>query len=103
MIEKIKQAGDDNNVLAVVLTSLSKAFNCVNHELLIAKLSAYCFDSLSCEFLSAYFNFRKQKTKVGSTFRSLCVYSVWYSLRFYSWATFFQCLHFIYLSIYSVI
>ena len=68
MIEKIKQARDNNNVFAAVLTDLSKAFDCINHELLIAKLNAYGFDSPSLRFISAYLNFRKQKTKVGSTF-----------------------------------
>ena len=68
MTEKIKQARDNNNVFAAVLTDLSKAFDCINHELLIAKLNAYGFDSPSLKFISAYLNFRKQKTKVGSTF-----------------------------------
>ena len=45
MIEKIKQARDNNNVFAAVLTNLSKAFDCNNHKLLIAKLNAYGFDS----------------------------------------------------------
>ena len=68
MAEKIKQARDNNNVFAAVLTDLSKAFDCINHELLIAKLNVYGFDSPSLKFISAYLNFRKQKTKVGSTF-----------------------------------
>ena len=68
MIEKIKQARDNNNVFAAVLTDLSKAFGCINHELLIAKLNAYGFDSPSLKFISAYLNFRKQNTKFGSTF-----------------------------------
>ena len=68
MIEKIKQARDNNNVFAAVLTDLSKAFDCINHELLIAKLNAYGFDSPSLKFISAYLNFRKRKTKVSSTF-----------------------------------
>ena len=68
MIEKNKQARDNNKVFAVGLTELSKEFDCINHELLIAKLIAYGFDSPSLKLISAYFNFRKQKTKVGSTF-----------------------------------
>ena len=47
---------------------MSKAFDCINHELLIAELNAYGFNSPSLKFISAYLNFRKQKTEVGSTF-----------------------------------
>ena len=68
MTQKIKQARDNNNLFAAVLTDLSKAFDCINHELLIAKLNAYGFDSPSLKFVPAYLNFRKQKTKVASTF-----------------------------------
>ena len=60
MIEKIKQARDNNNVL----TDLSKAFDWINQELLIAKLNAYGFDSTSLEFISAYLNlFKFHETK----------------------------------------
>ena len=65
MIEKIKQARDNNNDFVAVLTDLSKAFDCINHELLIVKLNAYGFDNPSLKFISAYLNFRKQQTKVG--------------------------------------
>ena len=54
MSEKIKQARDNNNVFAAVLTDLSKVFDCINHELLIAKLNVYGFDSPSLRFISAY-------------------------------------------------
>ena len=47
---------------------MPKAFDCINHELLIAKLNVYVFDSPSLQLISAYLNFRKQKTKVGSAF-----------------------------------
>ena len=47
---------------------MPKAFDCINHEPFIAKLNAYRFDSPSLKFISAYLNFRKQKTRVGSTF-----------------------------------
>ena len=43
MTEKMKEARDSNKVCAAVLTKLSKAFDCLFHDLLIAKLHAFGF------------------------------------------------------------
>ena len=56
IIEKIKHTRNNNNVFAAVPTDLSKAFDCIHHELLIAKLNAYGFDTSSLKFVSAYLN-----------------------------------------------
>ena len=50
---------------------LSKAFDCILHELLLPKLHAYGFDKLSLTFIHAHLSQRQQKTKVGSTFTEL--------------------------------
>ena len=39
MIEKRKKAVDNGNVFGALLTDLSKAFDCLSHDLIIAKLS----------------------------------------------------------------
>ena len=39
MIEKFKEAIDKGYEFCVLLTDLSKAFDCINHPLLIAKLT----------------------------------------------------------------
>ena len=44
MTEKMKEARDNSKVCAAVLTDLSKAFDCLLHDLLIAKLHAFGFD-----------------------------------------------------------
>ena len=59
---------DQRGVLATVVTDLSKAFDCIPHDLLIAKLVAFGFDRKSLAFILAYLKNRKQKTNIGSAF-----------------------------------
>ena len=49
---------------------MSKAFDCLNHDLLIAKLYAYGFDENALNFIHSYLCERKQRTKVNSSFSS---------------------------------
>ena len=68
MIEKQRKIRDKKGIFAAVFTDLSKAFDCISHNLLIAKLSAYGFDTKSLMFLSAYLKSRKQRIRIGSAF-----------------------------------
>ena len=64
MVEKCRQFLDSSGYsleAATVLTILSKVFDCINHEFLIAKLNAHGFDNLN---LSE----RNQRTKINSCF-----------------------------------
>ena len=48
---------------------LSKAFDSLNHELLLAKLEAYYLDSNSVTFMKSYFTNRLQCCKINTSFR----------------------------------
>ena len=56
MIEKWKEVLDKGGLGGPLLTNLSKAFDCIKHDLLIAKLAAYGFDSHSLSFVFSYLN-----------------------------------------------
>ncbi len=70
MIETWKKALDNKNAAGAILTDLSKAFDCLSHDLLIAKLEAYGFQKSALNFIYDYLKDRKQRTKVNGSFSS---------------------------------
>ena len=49
---------------------LSKAYECLPHDLLIAKLAAYGFDNKALALITVYLVNRLQRVKIGSNFNS---------------------------------
>jgi hypothetical protein len=68
-IEDWKGYMDENLYVGSILMDLSKAFDCIPHNLLICKLSAYGFSSNACCLIASYLCNRQQRVKLGS-FRS---------------------------------
>ena len=62
----------DNGFVGTVLMDLSKAYNCIPHELPIAKLKCCGIENGSLRLQSDYLTNRKQRTKIGSYFSSWC-------------------------------
>ena len=52
--------------LGSVFMGLSKAFNCIPHDLLIAKLKAYGFDEYLVHYLYSYLDNRKQCARINN-------------------------------------
>ena len=71
MIEKMKMARDKGEHAAAILMDLSKAFDTINHKLLIAKLHAYGFSRNALELVNDYLSNRWQRTKIDTS------YSTW--------------------------
>ena len=70
LIEKWKQSLDNKGFAGAVLMDLSKAFDTINHELLVAKLHAYGFNKDSLMIIMNYLSDRWYRTKVNTSFSS---------------------------------
>ena len=67
MIEDWKEKLDNNCFVRAVLTDLSKAFDCIPHDLLIAKLAAYGLDEKSLLLIYFYLQNRQQCVRVNNS------------------------------------
>ena len=54
MIKAWKKALDDKKIAGAVLTDLSKVFDCLNHNLLLAKMEAYGFEKSALLLINSY-------------------------------------------------
>ena len=68
MTEKRKTAVDNGGVFAALLTDLSKAFDCIPHDLIIAKIAAYGFNTNALRLTHNYLSNRKQRVKINSVY-----------------------------------
>ena len=68
LTEICRKALADGRVVRMVLMDLSKAYDCITNDLLIAKLAAYGLDHCSLLLIYSYLSSRKQGVKVGSEF-----------------------------------
>ena len=68
MIENWKKSLDQGGHYGALLTDLSKAFDCIMHDLLIAKFQAYGFDNDFLNFICNYLLGREQRIKINSSF-----------------------------------
>ena len=70
LIEKWKAILDKNGYAGVLLTDLSKAFDTINDDFLIAKLNGYGFTKNSLRLIKSYLSNCWQRTKINTSFSS---------------------------------
>ena len=70
MLDKWKAAVDNKKIFGALLTDLSKAFDCLPHDLLLAKLNAYGFSLSALKLVQSYLSNRKQRTNINLEFSS---------------------------------
>ena len=70
LLKQWQESLDKSHVVGTVLLDLSKAFDSLSHDLLLAKLAAYGFDKASLRLLHSYLSNRMQRTKITSVFSS---------------------------------
>ena len=70
LLEKWRYNVDQGRMFGALLTDLSKAFDCLPHDIIIAKLNAYGFDMKALNFIYDYLRNRKQRTKIDNAYSS---------------------------------
>ena len=75
MFLKLSFFKKEKTCIGTILMDLPKAYDCLPHDFLIAKLEAYGLEDGSLNLLLDCLSFRRQRTKVGSA------YSKWSKIR----------------------
>ena len=71
MLEKWKKELDKEENMSAIFMDLSKAFDTINHDLLLAKLKAYGFSKQALSFMCSYLKNRRQRVQINNKFSSL--------------------------------
>ncbi len=67
LIQKSKDALDAGRMYGILITDLSKAFDCIPHRLFTAKLNAIGLNESACKLVSSYLTGRIQRVKVAGS------------------------------------
>ena len=70
MLEEWKKALDKGENVCTIFMDLSKAFDSINHDLLLAKLKAYGFSENALKSMCSYLKDRRQAVQINNNFSS---------------------------------
>ena len=67
MVDDWKVLLDKNHIIGAIFMDLSKAFNCLPHGIITAKLQAYGLSRNACDLSASYLSNRHQRVKIQSS------------------------------------
>ena len=70
LLETLRISPDNKGFGGAILMDLSKAFDTLNHDLLITKLYAYGFSKTALRLIRSYLTNRWQRTKINNSYSS---------------------------------
>ena len=70
ILEKWKKAVDNEEYFFALFLGLSKAFDTINHDLLLGRLKAYGFSPNALKLMRSYLHNRKQQVQMNNKFSS---------------------------------
>ena len=82
-IEIIRMHINQSGVCGTMLMDLSKAYDCLPHDLLQAKMEAYGFSIGSLKLTHGYLGGRRRRVKIGTSFSTCQEYQVFHTGLFY--------------------
>ena len=68
LVETFKKSLDKHGYAGAIVTDLSKSFDTIHHDLLIAKLHAYGFERSALRLIYSYLHNRWHRTKINSSY-----------------------------------
>ena len=68
LLQAWKEELDKSGFVGTILMDLSKAYECLPHDLLIAKFEAYDIDKSDLNLIRSYLSNRKQRAKINSSY-----------------------------------
>ena len=68
LVEKCREVSDKQGYAGILLTDLSKSFDCINNKLLIAKLHTYGFSLESLIFIQSCLTNWIRRVKINTSF-----------------------------------
>ena len=71
MLEKWEKSLDKEENISAIFMDLSKAFETINHDLLLAKLRPYGFSKQALSFMCRHLKNRRQRVQINNKFSSL--------------------------------